>query len=367
MLRAAGHEVATYVETNDRIGDIPAWQAALRGVWSRETYQRIRARLRETPCEIVHVTNFSPLVSPSVFYAARRSGSAVVLSLHNYRLLCPGAYLMRDARPCEDCLERRIKWPAVRHRCYRNQCGASAAVATMLAVHRGLGTWQRKIDAYIALTAFSRSKYIAGGLPAERVHVKPNFLDPSPHAGSSCGEYALFVGRLSDEKGILDLLTAWASLARPIPLRVYGDGPLEAACRDQAAGSAMVHLMGKKSPEVILEAMRNAAFLVLPSRWYECFPMTLLECFATGCPILAPAFGGMAELVKNRVNGLLFQPLNPADMQAVIEWAIDHPPDLRSFAAQARQDYEQNYTMAANLERLMTIYGTATARRAEAD
>ena len=363
MLRSAGHEVLTYEETNARIGDIPAWQAALRGVWSRETYRRIRTQLREAPCEIVHVTNFNPLISPSVFYAAKRSGAATVQSLHNYRLLCPGAYFMRDARPCEDCLTRRLKWPAVQHGCYRDHRGASAAITAMLAVHRGLGTWTREIDAYIALTDFSRGKYIAGGLPAQQIHVKPNFLEPSPHPGSSSGEFAIFVGRLSEEKGILDLLSVWSSLTSPIPLRVYGDGPLEALCRDRAAGCETIHMMGRQDQDSIHEAMRNAAFLVLPSRWYECFPMTLLECFATGCPVLVPGFGGMAELVEDHVNGLHFQPLDPADMKAVIEWAIDHRPELEALAKPARAKYEQSYMIQTNYEQLMAIYAAALARR----
>jgi glycosyltransferase involved in cell wall biosynthesis len=363
MLRQRGHDVETYEEDNRRVGEMKEWRVAARSIWSREAYRVVRERLRQRPCEVVHVTNFNPLISPSVYYAARRAGAAVVQSLHNYRLLCPGSYLMRDDRPCELCLTRAFKWPAVRYRCYRDHRGASAAVTAMIGGHRVLRTWSRAVDAYIALTRFARDKFIAGGLPADRLHVKPNFLIDEPHPGTAPRNGALFVGRLSREKGILDLVDVWGNLSAPPTLTVMGDGPLEEEVRRRAKGRDTIRILGKQDKATVLDGMRQAAFLVFPSTWYEGFPMTLLECFATECPVIVPGFGGMAELVDPKHTGIHYRPLDTNDLMRAISWAASHPEEMVEFGRAARRHYLERYTIDGNYDALMAIYEKAGKTR----
>src|SRR5206468_2050887 len=165
-------------------------------------------------------------MSPAAYYAARAEGAAVVQTLHNYRLLCPSATFFREGRVCEDCLGKFAPWPGVVHACYRNSIRASAAVAAMITIHGAAHTWERSVDRYIALTQFSRGKFIAGGLPADRICVKPNFVSPDPGPGAGRGGYALFVGTLVEGKGVLTMLRAWERLPRNLELKLIGDGPL---------------------------------------------------------------------------------------------------------------------------------------------
>lgn len=235
LLRAAGVEVDTYEDDNRRIEQLGPLRAACDTVWSTSAYRAIRARLHEKHYDIVHVHNFFPLISPAVYYAAQAEGCSVVQTLHNYRLSCPAAIFYRDGRVCEDCLGKAIPWPGVLHGCYRGSRAGTATIAAMLGVHRLLGTWQRKVDLYIALNEFMRRKAIAGGLPAERIVVKPNFVGSDPGAGEGQGGFALFTARLNPEKGVAELLAAWRRLGRRIPLKIMGDGPLTEMVKEAAA------------------------------------------------------------------------------------------------------------------------------------
>src|SRR5918992_159111 len=202
LLTDAGVEVDLYEDDNRRVEEIGRLRAATDTVWSRRSRRAIRERLRAKSYDVVHVHNFFPLISPAVHHAAQAEGCAVVQTLHNYRLLCPNGIFFRDGHVCEDCLGRSVAWPAVAHACYRGSRPASAAIVAMLAGHRLLGTWRSKVDAFIALNEFGRRKFIEGGLPAERIVVKPNFVTPDPGVGDGKGGFALFVGRLTPEKGV---------------------------------------------------------------------------------------------------------------------------------------------------------------------
>src|SRR5262249_12709039 len=158
-------------------------------------------------------------------YAASRNHVPVVQTLHNYRLLCVNSLLFRDQRVCEECLGR-LPWRGVVHGCYRGSRGASAAVAGMVGAHRFAGTWRKRIATYIAVSEAAREKFIAGGLPAKKIVVKPNFIHPAPAIGAGGGGYALYAGRLSPEKGIATMLEAWQGARSAIPLKVVGEGPL---------------------------------------------------------------------------------------------------------------------------------------------
>ena len=229
---------------------------------------------------------------------------------------------------CEDCLGRAVPWPGVVHKCYRGSRVASTGVAAMLATHRALGTWRKAVDVYVALTAFSRGKFVAGGLPAGKLVVKPNFVYPDPGPGTGAGNYALFVGRLSAEKGVETLLKAWQSLGSRLPLKIVGDGPLAETVRAAAAQNAGVEWLGKRPLAEVYALIGAASFLVLPSQCYENFPRVVAEAFAKGTPVVASRLGAMAEVVDHGRTGLHFEPGDALDLAVKVRGQMDNPAQL---------------------------------------
>lgn len=366
LLRSRGHEVAEFVESNARLNGMDPLRAAARAVWSREARAKLRRLLQETRPDVAHFHNTFLMISPAAFSVCKEMGVPVVQTLHNYRLICPGALLMRDGRVCEDCIGKAVPWPGVLHGCWRGSRAQTAVVAGMLTVHRLLRTWTERVDVYIALTEFARRKFIEGGLPEEKILVKPNFVDPDPGPGEHDDEYVLFVGRLSPEKGIQRLLEAWR-LLNGIPMKILGDGPLLHQVEDWSSrrGLRTVEVMGRRSREEVLHLMKRARILVFPSEWYEGFPMTIVEAFACSLPVVAPRLGAMAELIEDGRTGLLFEPGNAKDLAKKVEWAWTHPEQMEKMGREARREYEQKYTAERNYQMLMEVYERAieTARR----
>ncbi len=231
----------------------------------------------------------------------------------------------------------------------------------MINRHRGQGTWRTKVDRFIALTQFAKAKFGEAGFPPDKIAVKPNFVeDTGPQEAESERNGALFVGRLSPEKGIGTLLTAWRDL--DVPLRIAGDGPLLTAVRRTASPNVVP--LGKLPPEAVNQEMTRAAFLVMPSDWYEGFPVTLAEAFCRGLPVIASRLGAMAEIVEDRVTGLHFAPGDAHDLAAKARWAADHPKEMRRMGANARRAYEAKYTPEVNFQQLVVIYEAAVQERA---
>jgi glycosyltransferase involved in cell wall biosynthesis len=355
LLRACGHTVTTFTRDNSGIGSVALAAAA---VWNPAT---TRALGTTPPARVAHFHNTFPLISPSAYYAARRTGAAVVQTLHNYRLICPGALLARDGVPCEDCVTQLSWKPALQHACYRGSRVATTAVVAMLAVHGAVGTYTRAVDAYIALSEFARGRFMAGGLPGERIFVKPNFIEPDPGVGTGAGGFALFVGRLVAEKGVEVLAEAWSQLP-DIALRVVGDGPLRAT-----RWSGSVHAMGALDRAQVWDQMRDARVLVFPSTCYENAPLTVLEAFACGTPVIASNLGAAAELVRHGHTGLLFRPGDAADLAAQVRYAFSQPEHLAQMRANARREFEQKYTAKRNYAQLMAIYEHALENRKHAN
>ncbi|HBL62836.1 MAG TPA: glycosyl transferase family 1 [Cyanobacteria bacterium UBA8803] len=359
LLRDMGHQVEVYEENNDRVATLGTIQLASRTVWSAQTYRTIKTVLTEQTYDVVHVQNFFPLISPSVYYAAKAQGVPVVQTLRNYRLLCPNAQFFRDGRVCEDCLGKFVPLPGVVHACYRGNRAATGVVATMLTAHRAMGTWTNLVDIYIALTDFARDKFIQGGLPAQKIVVKPNFVHPEPEIGYGRGGDALFVGRLSPEKGIDTLLQAWERLDNQIPLKLVGDGPLVPQVTEAVGRGFGVEWLGRRPVAEVYELMKDAAFLVFPSQWYEGQPRTIIESFAVGTPVIASNLGAMSSLVKPYHNGLHFYPGNWEDLVEQVEWALAHQEEVTRMRHAARAEFEINYTAQENYRQLMGIYEKA--------
>ena len=328
-------------------------------VWSFDTYIKISRLLQREKIDIAHFHNIFLCISPAAYYACRKVKVPVVQTLHNYRLICPGALLLKDGKPCEECIQKFAPWRGIWYGCWRNSRAGTASVTAMLIVHRLIKTWIKKVNIYIALTEFARKKFIEGGIPAEKIVVKPNFVYPDPGEGEHKAQYFLFVGRLSPEKGIMTLLKAWKFL--DIPLKIVGDGPLKEEIQTFIEQKNLKHIeiLGSQPRERVFKLMKDAKALIFPSEWYEGFPMTLAEAFATGLPVIASRLGAMAELVDEGRTGLLFEPGNPEDLAAKGEWAWSHPEAMAEMGREARREYQAKYTAERNYEILMEIYRMA--------
>ena len=332
-------------------------------IWSRAARLRVEAALARHRAEVVHVHNTFAAASPSVYGAASSAGVPVVQTLHNYRFVCPAATAFRDGHACTDCVGRRVPWPGVLHACVRGSWAQSAVAATTLSVHRALGTFDHGIDMYVALTSFQRQLMVSGGLPADRIQVVPNFLEPDPGPGSGPRTGVLYVGRLAEEKGIATLLRA-AKLA-PGRISVVGDGPL-ASLVQEAAAAGHVRYLGSLGPGEVAAELRCAAALAVPSIWFEGFPMVVVEAYAAGTPVIASRIGSLAAIVEDGVTGLLTEPGDGGQLAERVSWAIDHPAELTRLGAGARQRYELRYRGAAHLAALLDIYQASLARRPRA-
>lgn len=356
LLREMNHSVEVYEENNERVANINPIGMGIKTIWSRESYQIVRQRLASQPHDIVHIQNFFPLISPSVHYAAKAEGVPVVQTLRNYRLLCPNALFFRDGKVCEDCMGKPIPWPGVLHGCYRESRSASSVVASMITAHRVMGTWSKMVDVFITLTEFARQKFIEGGLPAEKIVVKPNFVSVDPGVGEGRGGYALYVGRLSVEKGLDTLLAAWEKLEGKIPLKIIGDGPLSDQVADAAARFPQIEWLGRRPLAEVYQLMGEATIAIFPSKWYETFGRVAVEAFAKGTPVIAANIGAIAELVDRDRTGLHFQPGDSADLADKVNWILTHPVELAQMRQEARREFETKYTAEKNYQRLMEIY-----------
>ncbi|WP_431266723.1 glycosyltransferase [Dankookia sp. P2] len=268
LLESKGHEVERVVLHNDSVSELGMATVAAKTIWNAEACRDLRRRMRDNPPDVLHAHNLFPLFSPAVLRAAKAEGVPVVQTMHNYRLSCVNAIFFRSDKPCEDCQGRTLPWPGVLHRCYRGSALLSGGVASMIATHRLLRTWSHHVDVMIALTEFARAKLVASGIPAAKIALKPNFLAIDPGAGPSTRErYALFVGRVTPEKGVATLIRAWAHVPGPLGLKIVGDGPFAAEAARLAAGDSRIEFLGRRPSCETLELMRGALAVVVPSEW----------------------------------------------------------------------------------------------------
>ncbi len=337
-------------------------RAAAYCFFSPSAYRRVQQAIRSFEPDVLHVHNFMPTLSPAVFFAGRRGRVPIVQTLHNYRLICAKGTLYRDGQPCERCSDQNSFLPGVALGCYRGSRLGSAVVGGTMALHAGLGTWQNRVDRYIALTDFAARKLGSGRVPSDRIRVKPNFV-PDRGIGSGEEPVALFVGRLSEEKGIATLLEADAAGALPLPVILVGDGPLrdqvEAAC---ARPGSRLTAVGHQSSAQVLERMKRAAVLLVPSVWYEGFPVSVVEALSVGLPVIASNHGGLPEIVPDGECGLLHIPGVAASlvaaMRAFCAMSVEQKLKLR---ITSRKRYMDRYSEAINYEQLVDIYAEAAA------
>lgn len=365
LLREHGHQVRQHLVSTAQLqgaGLAGLVRAGVGAIWSQPAYDSIAAEVAAFRPDVVHVHNTFPLLSPSIYYAARRNGAPVVQTLHNYRLACANAMMLRNNAPCEDCVGH-AKWRGLVHRCYSGgSLGLSASVVAMQTVHRARHTFTRQVDAYIALTGFQRDVILRDGIPAELVHVKPNFIRPraaSPTATPRNSQIA-FVGSIRDEKGIDLLLAAWSRL-QPTQhqLLILGYGPAEERLKQQYGGLASVTWLGSQPTDVVLQALAQSRYLAICSRWYEGFPMVLLEAFSVGTPAIMPRHGAFPSILNGRNAGLFFTPLSEDSLRQTIDRALSISEDEWLAQSRTAQSIAQEFNPESNYQQLMAIYAAA--------
>lgn len=350
LLRARGNDVVEYRRSNDECREMNPLDVAVQALWSKRSTTELTQLFRKASPDIVHVHNTFPLISPSLYWTAAKARVPVVQTLHNFRLMCLNGLFLRNGQICEDCLGH-LPWRGIIRKCYRGERTASGVAASVLALHRGIATYRTKVSRYIALNDFCRRKFIAGGLPAERIVIKPNFVDfPAPLEGLP-REGLLFVGRLSVEKGIQTLAKA-AALLPHVRFRVVGGGPE----RTMFAGLANITCLGSLPNTAVRQEMSRSVALVVPSICYETFGLVIVEAFASGTPVIASRIGVLPDLVREGQTGLCFEAGNSKDFANKMSWALAHPSDMAQMGRNARAQYEVEFSADKNYRLLMKIY-----------
>jgi glycosyltransferase involved in cell wall biosynthesis len=368
LLRSYGHEVMEYTDHNNELGSMNKLHLARELIWSHTSAESILKVARQFVPDVVHFHNTFFKISPAAIRACSKAGLPVVQTLHNYRLVCPAATFYRKHSVCERCLGKTFPWPSILYGCWHSSRLQTLPVAIMNMTHTLLHTWSHYVDVTIVLSEFSRSKFVEAGFDKSKIVVKPNFVDdreialiPSQTQNEN-RDYAIFLGRLSPEKGVWTLLGAWRYI-KHLALRIVGDGRLrplmEKAVKEQ--GLHNVEILGYKSRTEALRLLRNAAFLVFPSEWYEACSRTVLESFACGRPVIASNLGTMPEFTKYGSIGLMFKAGDAPDLADKVSWACKNSVEVERMGRNARQEYELKYTPERNYEMLMSIYERAIA------
>jgi glycosyltransferase involved in cell wall biosynthesis len=364
-LESHGCQVVRYQVSNDEIVGWRRPAAAALAVWNPTSYAHMRRVIRAERPDVVHAHNTFPLISPALYYAARREGVPVVQTLHNYRMMCPSAILFRENRVCTKCVGKAFAWPGVQHGCYRGARSATLATAVMTAAHRAAGTWSRAVDLFIALTEFQRSLYIRAGVPGERIVVKPNFVDPDPGIAGSKRDHFLFAGRLTEEKGIRTLLRAWDIVGNQAPLHIAGDGPLAEEVAEAARRNPAVKWLRWMEPYALRTEMQQAVAVIAPSTWYEAAPLTIIEAYACGTPVIGSDLGGLATMIAHKRTGLHFPVGDHEALADRVMLMIRQPEPARGMARASRMEFESHYTVAQHHRATMALYRSVLSGKSD--
>jgi glycosyltransferase involved in cell wall biosynthesis len=359
MLRRAGHDVELFEADNATIDGTMTKIAAAGSLFHSSTSSRIVAQLLRTfRPDILHIHNWFPLISPSIISVATEAGVPVVQTLHNYRMICANGLLYRDGKVCDDCAGKAMPFDGMLHRCYSHSRVGSALVSAAFSYHRFVHTWDG-ISTFIAVSAFQRALLVRGGVDPARIAVKPNFVRDPGTPGDGSGGYVLFAGRLTEQKGIRAVIEAWEKHSPRLPLRIMGDGPLVDEVRGKAAILPQVEYLGQRSASEVLAAMAGARFLIFSSESYEPLPLTVVEAFSRGTPVLAADMESVAELVKDGMTGLRFIPGDARDLAAKTEAMVADLSRYQEMRQKCRAAYEERYTEELNYKMLTNIYAAA--------
>ena len=353
LLKQNGVDVHSFYVSNDAVDDIPNVRLAYNTVWSEKYYKILLEKIQKEKFDIVHVQNFFPLLSPSIFYAAKKAGAKVIMTTHNYRLICPNALMFIENKICNDCIGKTIPYPALFKKCYRDDFSATAATVAMLSFHNIVNTWKKKVDGFICISNFVKEQLILGGFNERQLHVKYNFVSPNLTPNFEPEDYYIFVGRTSNQKGIDLLLNTFQLIQKKII--IIGEGPLDSRVKEFARKNHNIQFLGKLSLEETYKWIAKAKALVFPSHSNEPFGRTIAEAFAHGTPVIGSSLGGITELVKEGVNGFLFDPLQKTDLVYAIN-KFEETEDKDALRRRAYTSYLDNFTPTINYKRIIGIY-----------
>ena len=362
LLREHGQQVSTLEFSNADLLSLTAkLKMSYRIFYNPVSVRQLEEQILDFQPDVIHVHNFFYVASPGIFVVAARHQVPVVLTLHNYRLICAGALLLRNGLPCELCVHQQFPLHGVIHGCFGGSPLKSAQLTLMTGIHKMLGTFRNKIAKYITLTSFAQQKILDSSLQVteNQVVVKPNSVADRGFAeGATRQEFFLFVGRLSEEKGIRVLLNAAEN--QPFKLEIIGEGEPEMNefVKEVAATHPNITFHGFQQQDFILEKLKNCLALVFPSVWYEGLPMTILEAFSTGTPVIASDQQNLNRIVTDQQTGLLFRTGNPESLAQTLRFLVANRPTLMPLYENARLEYLSKYTPEQNYKALLAIYET---------
>jgi glycosyltransferase involved in cell wall biosynthesis len=353
LLSKNGIDVHYFCITNDSIDGSNKLKLFFNTIWSRKYYRELLEKIKTEKYDIVHVQNFFPLISPSVFYAAKKAGAKTIMTAHNYRLVCPNALMFVEDKICNACVGKSVPYPALFKKCYRGNLGATATTVAMLTYHNFMNTWGNKIDGIICVSEFVKHQLVLGGFNEKQLYVKFNFVRSSELPVFEQGDYYLYVGRISIEKGIQYLLDSFKKNKKK--LIIIGNGPLNYLVDKYVKDTTNIQFLGKLSLDETYTKITKAKALVFPTKSYEPFGRTIIEAFAHGTPVIASSLGGVNELINEGINGFLFNPYEESGLNNAIN-KFENVDDIESLRKASFHTYQNKFTSESNFNKMIEIY-----------
>lgn len=357
MLEKNGHKVTKYTRHNDeiKVGLINKLKLGMDTIFSFKTYKEVKKLIDENDIDVVHVHNTLPLISPSIYYAAMAKKVPVVQTIHNFRLLCPGATFTKNGKICEDCINKGLR-QSLKNKCYRNSFFQTFIIYTMLSIHRFIGTYN-KVN-YITLTKFNKNKMCNLVKNEKKIYIKPNFVQLREFSQRNLDNYFVYIGRLDEIKGINFLVESWKYIDKSCILYIIGGGPEEKRIKTYIRENKLdnIKMLGFMERESAFEIMAKSRAVIVPSKWYEGFPMTIAESFSLGIPVIGSKLGNIEAIIEDGYSGLLFESSNSNSLKGVVEKLFHNRKSNEELGNNAYKSFNQLYSDEENYNILIEIY-----------
>jgi glycosyltransferase involved in cell wall biosynthesis len=361
LLKQKGHDVEVLQFDNYQISTAAGRiKAGLQAFYNFSSARKTADAIDRFKPEVIHIHNLFFIASPSVLFVAKKYRIPVIVTVHNYRLVCSNALLIRNNQVCELCINKTFPLAGIRYKCYRNSAVESAFATSVTGIHKLLKTWNNYVSQYVVLTQFAKNKLLASSLNLKehQLSVVSNFVPDEGPYSLPRERYFLYVGRLAAEKGLPVLIKAFADLQSET-LIIIGDGPQRQVLEEQSFLHSNIRFLGKKNKTEVMDFLGHCTALVFPSICYEGMPYTILEAFSMGTPVIASNLGAMAEMIKDGYNGFLFEPGDPASLKDSILKFKRLGEQQNVLSRQARLTYEKSYHPQIHYNAMMPIYQKA--------
>ncbi len=357
VLKQKGHTIEILLfENPDTTSFISNLKNGIESFFNLQSYRITTKTIKEFKPDVIHLHNLFFKASPSVLYAAHKNNIPVAATIHNYRLICPNALLLRNNKPCELCVHKTFALPGIYHKCYHSSALATGLVTGITGFHKLINSWNKTIGVYITLTNFAKEKIQNSSLniAPNQIIIKPNFTKDPGESTYEREDFFLFAGRLSEEKGIKVLLQAFAEISNK-RLVVAGEGPLKKELENLFKINRNISFTGKLNNEQTITLMKKCKTLIVPSLWYEGLPFVILEAFSTGTPVLASNLGAMHSIITDGYNGLHFKPDDKEELKNTVLAFINNN-NRNLMYSNARQTFLNYYTAEKHYTAIMKLY-----------